>query len=105
MVLKPPCGKDICFTYFTTRRSPSDTPRSLFRLLFATLRDGYGIKLAGIAIPKEVNNQLRDAIKRAINEAYINGFHSVMLICAVLALTSAAIAWLMIKDSSKPADE
>ena len=62
-------------------------------------------KLAGIAIPKEVNNQLRDAIKRAINEAYINGFHSVMLICAGLALTSAAIAWLMIKDPSKPANE
>jgi EmrB/QacA subfamily drug resistance transporter len=59
-------------------------------------------KLAGIAIPKEVNNQLREAIKRAVNEAFINGFHSVMLICAGLAFTSAAIAWLMIKNTSRP---
>ncbi len=59
-------------------------------------------KLAGIAIPKEVNNQQREAIKRAINEAYINGFRTVMLLCVGLAILSAIIAWLMIKDISKP---
>ncbi len=58
-------------------------------------------KLAGIAIPKEVNSQLRDAIKRAINEAYINGFHSVMLLCAGIAVFSAITAWMMIKDTSR----
>jgi EmrB/QacA subfamily drug resistance transporter len=58
-------------------------------------------KLAGIAIPKEVNNQQREAIKRAINEAYINGFRTVMLLCIGLAIISAIIAWLMIKDISK----
>jgi hypothetical protein len=59
-------------------------------------------KLAGIAIPKEVNNQMREAIKRAINEAYINGFRTVMLLCVGLALLSAITAWLMVKDISKP---
>jgi MFS family permease len=50
-------------------------------------------KLAGIAIPREANNQLRGVIKQAINEAFIDGFRSVMLLCAGLSIASAAIAW------------
>jgi EmrB/QacA subfamily drug resistance transporter len=61
------------------------------------------IKLAGLQVPAEVNLTMKTAIKESIAEAFVFGFRIVMLICAGLALASAAVAWLMIpKDRDRP---
>jgi EmrB/QacA subfamily drug resistance transporter len=57
---------------------------------------GQSIKLAGIEIPPGVSPKVHAAIQQAIDEAYISGFRTVMLICAGLALVSAVISWVMI---------
>jgi len=57
---------------------------------------GQSIKLAGIEIPPGVSPKVHAAIQQTIDEAYISGFRTVMLICAGLALVSAVISWVMI---------
>jgi len=57
---------------------------------------GQYIKLAGIEIPQGVSGTVQATIQQAINESYITGFRTVMLICAGLALVSAVISWVMI---------
>src|SRR5947209_7151879 len=57
---------------------------------------GQSIKLAGIEIPPGVSATVHAAIQQAIDEAYITGFRTVMLICAGLALVSAVISWAII---------
>jgi EmrB/QacA subfamily drug resistance transporter len=54
------------------------------------------IKLAAIEVPRELDGQAREEIRRAINESFVSGFRLVMLIASGLALTSGVIAWLMI---------
>jgi predicted MFS family arabinose efflux permease len=56
-----------------------------------------------LQVPAEVNLTMKTAIKESIAEAFVFGFRIVMLICAGLALASAAVAWLMIpKDRDRP---
>ena len=55
------------------------------------------IKLAAAEIPRDVNEETRQAIKQAINECFVFGFRRVMLVGAALALAGSAIAWLMIR--------
>jgi len=56
------------------------------------------IKLAAAEIPADANEETRAALKRAINECFVSGFRRVMLVGAVLALTSSLIAWLLIRS-------
>ncbi len=53
-------------------------------------------KLAGAELPKNLDPALGQALKQAINEAFIAGFHRVMAVGIVLALLSALSAWVLI---------
>jgi EmrB/QacA subfamily drug resistance transporter len=58
------------------------------------------IKLAGLQAPAELDRGTSDAIKAAIQGAFVFGFRIVMLICAGLSLASSAVAWIMIPKRS-----
>ena len=53
-------------------------------------------KLAAIDIPKNLNPGTRQLIRRAIDESFVSGFRSVMVIGAMLAVASAvtALFWI-----------
>jgi len=53
-------------------------------------------KLAAIEPPPSASPAMRASIQRAVAAAFVSGFRRVMLIAALLALASAAGAWLMI---------
>jgi EmrB/QacA subfamily drug resistance transporter len=55
------------------------------------------IKLAGLQVPEGLTPAMKSAISGSIREAFVFGFRVVMLICAVLSLASAAVAWLTIR--------
>lgn len=50
------------------------------------------IKLAATTVPPGIDASLTSAIKVSINQAFVFGFRFVMLICASLAISSAAFA-------------
>jgi EmrB/QacA subfamily drug resistance transporter len=54
------------------------------------------IKLAGLQLPPGVNAAMGAVIRTSVWQAFVFGFRLVMLICAGLSMTGAAIAWLMI---------
>jgi len=53
-------------------------------------------KLAGLQVPRGPGQDADAAIKRSIGEAFVFGFRIVMLICTLLSVASAVVAWLMI---------
>jgi hypothetical protein len=53
-------------------------------------------KLAAIEVPSTASPEARASIESAVALAFVAGFRRVMLIAALLALASAASAWLMI---------
>jgi len=55
------------------------------------------IKLAGLQVPLGINPNTSIAIKESVKESFVFGFRIVMLACAGLSLSSAAVAWLMIR--------
>jgi len=54
------------------------------------------IKLAGLQLPAGLNAAMADVIRTSVSQAFVFGFRLVMLVCAGLSMTGAAIAWLMI---------
>ncbi len=54
------------------------------------------IKLAAIDIPENVNPEMQQLIRRAVDESFVSGFRWVMLIGAALAAASAvtALFWI-----------
>jgi len=54
------------------------------------------IKLAGLTVPAGTDSNLAAAIRASIEQAFVFGFRLAMLVCAGLAITSAAFAWRMI---------
>jgi EmrB/QacA subfamily drug resistance transporter len=58
-------------------------------------------KLAGAEIPPGLSNEMSAVLKQAIAESFVDGFRWVMLVAAGLALASALIAALMIKDKRR----
>ena len=54
------------------------------------------IKLAGLQVPAGLNLSMKSAVEDSVKEAFVFGFRTVMVICACLALMSAAVAWLII---------
>jgi EmrB/QacA subfamily drug resistance transporter len=54
------------------------------------------IKLAGLQVPAGLDPATNAAIKGSVKGAFVFGFRIVILICAGLSLSSAAVAWLMI---------
>jgi EmrB/QacA subfamily drug resistance transporter len=59
-------------------------------------------KLAAIELPESIDADDKAPARQAIAEAFVTGFRAIMLICAALALASAASAWVLIEAS--PAD-
>ena len=53
-------------------------------------------KLAAIEVPSSASPEVRASVEGAVAAAFVTGFRRVMLIAALLALASAASAWLMI---------
>ncbi len=59
------------------------------------------IKLAGLQVPAGLNSDTRAAIKESVQDAFVFGFRSIMLICAGLSLASSAVAWLMVPKGTR----
>jgi len=61
------------------------------------------VRLAGIAVPENLNQETRTRVEEAITDSFISGFRLIMLIAAGLALASALSSWTMIgrKSSSR----
>jgi len=53
-------------------------------------------KLAGLQLPASLNAGTRAEIRESVGEAFLFGFRLIMLICAGLAVASAAVAWFLI---------
>lgn len=60
------------------------------------------IKLAGAAIPSRLSAEISNRVKSAIALSFIDGFRLVMWIAVGLALSSAIVSLLIIKDRAKP---
>jgi EmrB/QacA subfamily drug resistance transporter len=54
------------------------------------------IRLAGLEVPSDLDARTSSAIRAAITQAFVFGFRLIMLLCAGLAVTSAAVASRMI---------
>ena len=59
------------------------------------------IRLAALAIPAGLDSSTAAALRMSIERAFVFGFRLIMLICAILAATSAAIAWRNIAGKFK----
>jgi EmrB/QacA subfamily drug resistance transporter len=59
-------------------------------------------KLGAIELPESIDAGDKASATQAIAEAFVTGFRAIMLICAALALASAASAWVLIGSASRP---
>jgi len=57
-------------------------------------------KLAGAGPPPAADAAVASAVKQAVGASFVDGFRWVMLLCAALALASAASAWVLIEGRS-----
>jgi len=60
-------------------------------------------KLGAMDIPDALDAGVRAKVQTAIAESFVAGFRWVMVLSALMALASAAIAWMMISDKPHPA--
>ena len=59
-------------------------------------------KLAAIELPEGIGADAEAAARQAIAAAFVTGFRAIMLLGAVLALASAASAWMLIENARPP---
>jgi len=59
------------------------------------------VKLAGIEIPENLNAGDKESVQIAIDESFILGFRTLMLISAALAAASGLISWILIRSNSR----
>jgi EmrB/QacA subfamily drug resistance transporter len=64
--------------------------------------DSNRTRLAALEIPRDLDSNTFAAIKASVNDAFVYGFRLVILICACLAVVSAAHAWLLIGSKTSP---
>ncbi len=57
-------------------------------------------KLAGLQVPSGLNSITRLAIEESVKKSFVFGFRIIMLICAGLSATSAAVSWRMIQKGN-----
>ena len=57
-------------------------------------------RLAAAEIPPDVDPTMQSALKEAVNRSYLDAFRLIMLICAGMALASAASAWALVEGRS-----
>jgi hypothetical protein len=63
--------------------------------------DAQRTHLAGAQIPSDLGAQIQAAVQHALDMAFVDGFRTVMLISAALALLSAGAAALLIEGKPK----
>jgi len=61
--------------------------------------DNQRIRLAAIDIPPQIDNRLREEIRRAIDDSFVAGFRLVVFVASGLAVLSAVTAALMIEGT------
>ena len=59
------------------------------------------INLAAAALPQDIEPPMRQVLKQAIDESFVNGFRRVMLVGAALALASGITSLLLINGDAK----
>ena len=64
--------------------------------------DEQRTKLAGMETPESMDPTQRKLLKEAIDDSFVAGYRRVMLMSILLALLSAASAWLLIEGKAKP---
>ena len=80
------------FNYSLDRRlSGLNTPESV-RHAF----DNQRINLAAAAIPEQITTPARAALRRAIDESFVDGFRRVMLVGAALALAGGIVSLVLV---------
>jgi hypothetical protein len=57
--------------------------------------------LGAIELPANIEADVRTAARGAIVEAFVAGFRLIMLLSALLAVASAAVAWLLIEKGGR----
>src|SRR6266568_1279754 len=62
--------------------------------------DDQRISLAAAALPQDIEPSMRQVLKQAIDESFVNGFRRVMLVGAALALTSGITSLLLINGDA-----
>lgn len=60
------------------------------------------INLAAAAIPREIAPALREILREAINESFVDGFRMVMLAGAVLAIAGGTTSLLLVSKRPRP---
>jgi hypothetical protein len=74
-----------------TLRLPQQVIRSI---------DAERIKLSGATVPDETPQGLRETVRQKIDESFVQGFRSVMLVGATLALTSGIVSLLLLSNGA-----
>lgn len=64
--------------------------------------DAQRVNLAGAAIPPDLDQALQAQVRQALDESFVAGFRTVMLVACGLALASAACAAVLIEDTRPP---
>ncbi len=62
-------------------------------------------RLAALPIPAGIPASTAVQIKTSINQSFVFGFRVIALICAGLAMISAAVAWRLIGSARKPSEQ
>jgi EmrB/QacA subfamily drug resistance transporter len=88
----------IMVTAFGSRLSDSLTHVTLPSGVVQQLQANVS-KLAGLQAPADLDEHTKLVIRESIREAFVFALRIVMLMCAGLALASAAISWRMIRES------
>ncbi len=63
--------------------------------------DDQRINLAAAALPQDIEPSMRQVLKQAIDESFVNGFRRVMLVGSALALASGITSLLLINGNAK----
>jgi EmrB/QacA subfamily drug resistance transporter len=56
------------------------------------------IELAGMDLPRNLDEKTKAGIRGAVSEAFVSGFRVVMLCCAGLSMASAAASWYFVSN-------
>lgn len=59
------------------------------------------VRLAGIEVPKTVDQQTQESLKQVVRESFHSGFRVLMFVSAALAVASSVMSWSMIGKPTK----
>jgi len=62
-------------------------------------------ELVNLSVPEGLSEMQGERVEQAVQDAFVQGFRFVTLVCAGLAVLSAVAAWFMIKDEEASEDE